>query len=113
MLFCKTENFSVQFSFLELTLTKEKLEKRMRLILGQRELKEKIDVLARRTLFDKKRTKTLRKENDMSKLHMIFAGNPGTGKTMAARCMAGMYTLKKDNISEHNKKHAPTNLRSF
>ena len=25
----------------------------------------------------------------MSTLHMILAGNPGTGETMAARCMAG------------------------
>ena len=25
----------------------------------------------------------------MSKLHMILAGNPGTGKTMGAKCMTG------------------------
>jgi len=55
-------------------------------------LKEKIAILARRAAFDKKRGGDAR--IDISRLHMIFAGNSGTGKTMAARCMAGECYLK-------------------
>ena len=74
---------------LELNLTAEKLQRPLRLIHGQDQLKEKIKILSRRAAFDKKRVQKLRAEHDMSKLRMIFDGILGTGKTMAARCMAG------------------------
>ena len=66
---------------LELNLTAEKLQRRLRLIHGQEQLKEKINILSRRAAFDKKRVKKLR----------VFAGNlpVSTSNTMAARCMAG------------------------
>ena len=75
---------------LELNLKAEKLQRRLRLIHGQEQLKEKINILSRRAAFDKKRVKKLRAEH-MSKLLMIFAGNlpVSTSNTMAARCMAG------------------------
>ena len=44
-------------------------------------------LMAQRAAFDKLRGST----PDVSRMHMIFAGNPGTGKTMAARCMAGLW----------------------
>ena len=82
---------SCSFLFIDvlgLNLTAEKLQRRLRLIHGQKQLKEKINILSKRAAFDKKRVKKLRAEHTL-KLLMIFAGNPGAGKTIAARCMAG------------------------
>ena len=40
-----------------------------------------------RALFDKKQLKAAQAGNSLC--YMIFAGNPGTRKTMASRCTAG------------------------
>ena len=78
---------------LEFNLKAEKLQRRLHLIHRKEQLKEKINIFSKRAAFNKKRVKKLRAEHDMSKLHMIFAGNLGTGKTIAARCMAGKVKL--------------------
>ena len=36
----------------------------------------------------------------MSTLHMIFAGNPGTGKPMAARRLAGKVRFFHESITQ-------------
>ena len=64
------------------------------------QLKEKIIILSRRSAFDEKRVKKLRGEHDMSKLHVILAGNPCTGKAMAARCMTGKVKFFMSQISQ-------------
>ena len=77
--------FFVVFSLLD---DLEKIiKRRLQKIYGQNELKSKIKMMSRRALFDKKRLKEAPTDNSFR--HMIFAGNPGTGKAMAAGCIAG------------------------
>ena len=65
----------------------KKIKRSLQKIYGQNELKSKTEMMSHRALFDKKRLKAAPTDNTFC--HMIFAGNLGTGKTMAARCMAG------------------------
>ena len=65
----------------------KKIKRRLQKIHGQNELESKIEMMSRRTLFDRKRIKATPTDNSFR--HMVFAGNPGMIKTMAARWMAG------------------------
>ena len=77
--------FFIVFSFLD--DLEKKIKRCLQNIYGQNELKSKIEMMSRQALFDKKRLMAAPTDNSFH--HMIFTGNPGTGKNMAARCMAG------------------------
>lgn len=59
-------------------------------IIGLESVKNYIRMLAARIKIAKERKKLGMIVNDEQSLHMIFKGNPGTGKTMMARAVANM-----------------------
>ena len=46
-----------------------------------------LEMMSRRALFDKKQLKAVLTDNSFR--YTIFVENPGTGNTIATRCMAG------------------------
>ena len=65
----------------------KKIKRLLQKIYGQNEFISKIEMMSCWALFNKKRINAAPTDNSFR--YMVFAWNPGIGKTMAARCMTG------------------------
>lgn len=80
------------------------IEKQFSKLIGLDKVKQEIRQQARFMEVQKLRDEVGLKNSSSPSRHLVFAGNPGTGKTIFARIIAGMYMrlgiLKTDNVVE-------------
>jgi len=80
----------VDFELVDSEKEKFNLEETLSEIIGLDEVKNHIRSLAAKINVGRQREKMGLANNNVQTLHMIFKGNPGTGKTMMARTVANM-----------------------